>query len=464
MFTYSHPLARVGKSPVLLLLCAAFVPWLGCTAGVKSTVAGAAGTGGGSNPGVGGTSSSGAAGTGTAGSTGLIGGFGGITTNDSGMGCQHTQYTFDPKIPTVYVLVDRSGSMFDCLTTTTNVEAMCGANNQGTPMDTSWYKLKEAARAVLTSLEHDVHFGFATIWGQNPAGGGSCPPLQGMIANKVAPAPDNATAIMTLYDSLPFQPNTTQQGMKFETPASETLDIIGKELMGLTTQGDKYILFITDGQPDYCDDSNSLCAPDSVIGKLQAIKAGGITTIVMGLQANISDLPMGILQAFANAGAGEPTVAPLRGTTGTTFDFYDQCNSAAPPWHADLVAAGKADARGTTLGTYATAAGPTKPYTPMAADQSQLVMQLSKALAGVKSCTFDLTATGGVSIKVDLKQLNKATVKVEGTTIALDPNSANGWNMINETTVQLFGSACDAWRNPDAKVIDFNFPCEIIVE
>ena len=46
----------------------------------------------------------------------------------------------------------------------------------------------------------------------------------------------------------------------------------------------------------------------------------------------------------------------------------------------------------------------------------------------------------------------------------LDPNSANGWNMTGDTTLELFGSACDAWRNPNAKNIDFNFPCEIIVE
>ena len=93
-----------------------------------------------------------------------------------------------------------------------------------------------------------------------------------------------------------------------------------------------------------------------------------------------------------------------------------------------------------------------------------LVTQLSTALAGVKSCTFDLTATGGASIKVDLKQLSKATIKVEGTAVPLDMASGNGWNMINETTLQLFGSACDTWRNPSAKTIDFNFPCEIIVE
>ena len=125
---------------------------------------------------------------------------------------------------------------------------------------------------------------------------------------------------------------------------------------------------------------------------------------------------------------------------------------------------GKPNARGTTIGTYSATAGPTRPFAPSAADQTQIVTQLSAALAGVKSCAFDLTATGGAVIKVNLNQLNKASVAIEGTTVPLDPNSANGWNMINESTLQLFGSACDTWRDPSSKTIDFNFPCEIIVD
>ena len=106
------------------------------------------------------------------------------------------------------------------------------------------------------------------------------------------------------------------------------------------------------------------------------------------------------------------------------------------PWKTDLTASGHPTTRGPTavVGTYATTAGPTKPFKPNASDQSMLLTQLSTALAGVKSCTFDLTATGGTSIKVDLKQLSKATIKVDGTAVPLDTTSANGWNMINETT------------------------------
>ena len=463
MFTYSDPLVRLGKSPLIpVLLCAAFVPWLGCTAGVKPTAAGAAGTGGGSNPGAGGTSSSGSAGTGTAGSTGPIGGFGGITTNDGGMGCQHTSYTFEPKIPTVYLVVDRSGSMFHCLTTS---QCVCP-----TKTDTSWSTLKTAIETVLTQLDAQVRFGFTTIFGTDPSNnrGGMCPLISGTLADNVAPALNNAGAIMTKYDGLawPVEAECQTGGKKFESPAMYSITAATKALMADTTPGDKYIIFITDGQEDYCDDALEICASDSTVGAIQKAFASNIRTIVFGLQTSKFNLPGAVLDAFANAGAGEPTVASVG--TGGGLDataIYDQCQGVVP-WRTDLTASGHPNTRGPTavVGTYSPTAGPTKPFKPNAADQTMLAAQLSTALAGVKSCTFDLNNINGKAIKVDRNQLNKASIKVEGTTVPLDPNSANGWNMISDTTLELFGAACDAWRNPNATNIEFNFPCEIIVE
>jgi len=234
--------------------------------------------------------------------------------------------------------------------------------------------------------------------------------------------------------------------------------------MNFTMPGDKYIIFITDGQEDYCDDALEICASDSTVGALQAAFAANIRTIVFGLQTTQFNLPGAVLDAFATAGAGEPTVPSLMAGLDPTA-IFDQCQGVTP-WRTDLTASGHPTARGPTavVGTYATTAGPTKPFKPNAADQTMLVTQLSAALAGVKSCVFDLTATGGAMIKVNLNQLNKASVAIQGTTVPLDPNSANGWNMINESTLELFGSACDTWHNPNNTNIAFDFPCDIIVE
>jgi len=363
--------------------------------------------------------------------------------------CQMAKYNFEPKIPTVYVMVDRSGSMFDCLSTT-NPEPSCK-----TPEDTSWVKLKTAALTVIDSLQGQVRFGFASFTGTNPASGGKCP-----MIDQVDPALNNQPKIKTLYDSLPFQPETTEQGKKFETPARESLDLIGEKLLADTSPGDKYILFVTDGQPDYCDDANTLCAPDSVVAGLQILKTKGITTIVMGLQSALPDLAPGILQSFANAGAGQPTLAPLKPNT-DAFAFYDQCNGVAG-WHADLVKSGKTAERGVTLGEYVTTGGGTaKLYAPSVADQAMIATQLGTALAGVKSCSFDLSNVNGQSIKVDLNTLSSASVSIEGKSVP--QNATTGWSMASASQLVLNGASCDTWRSPENNKIDFNFPCNTII-
>ena len=189
---------------------------------------------------------------------------------------------------------------------------------------------------------------------------------------------------------------------------------VTKALMADTTPGSKYILFITDGQEDFCDDSPEICASDSTVGALQAAFTANIRTIVFGLQTAQFNLPPGVLQAFANAGAGETTVPSLMSSLDTTA-IFDQCQGNMP-WRTDLTASGHPTTREptATVGTYGTTKGPTTPFQPNAADQNMLVTQLSQALAGVKSCTFDLSDVGGKTIRVDTTRLNQAHVSIEG--------------------------------------------------
>jgi hypothetical protein len=459
MSVLAYRVAAPRKSTLApVLLTAAGLVILGCSAGVKPTATGTAGTGGSFGPGIGGTQGNGGN-TGSAGNTPPIGGFGGSGT---GGGCQHTEYEFEPKIPTVYLVVDRSGSMFHCLSSTQNV-----CPNKA---DTSWSQLKTAIQAVITQLDARVRFGFTTIYGTDPSNnrGGMCPLINGMLADNVPPALDNAANIKAVYDRLdtmwPLESESSTSGKKFESPASYAIAATTKALMDFTAPGDKYMMFITDGQEDYCDDSLEICASDSTVGALQAAFAANIRTIVFGLQTTQFNLPGAVLDAFANAGAGEPTVPSVAAGLDATA-IFDQCQGVMP-WRTDLTASGHPTTRGptATVGTYATTAGPTKPFKPNASDQNMLVTQLSAALSGVKSCVFDLTTLDGTPIRVNLNQLNKASVSIEGMMVPLDASSANGWNMINETTLQLFGGACDTWHNPANKNIAFDFPCDIIVD
>src|SRR5262249_9325489 len=152
----------------------------------------------------------------------------------------------------------------------------------------------------------------------------------GTLSDNVAPALNNAATIKTLYDGLtwPSPNDASTPGKKLESPASEALAAAAKALMADTTPGDKYMIFITDGQEDYCDDSIDICSSDSTVWRLQAANMAGIKTIVFGLQTAQFNLPAGVLQAFANAGAGESTVAPLH-AGGSATDFYYQCNGGS---------------------------------------------------------------------------------------------------------------------------------------
>ena len=151
-------------------------------------------------------------------------------------------------------------------------------------------------------------------------------------------------------------------GKKYESPAIYSITGGHQGAHGRHGPGAKYIIFITDGQEDFCDDALEICASDSTVGALQAAYTADIKTIVFGLQTMLFNLPAGVLQAFANAGIGETTVPGLASGLDTTA-IFDQCQGVMP-WKTDLTASGHPTTRGptATVGTYGTTAGPTKPF------------------------------------------------------------------------------------------------------
>jgi hypothetical protein len=94
-------------------------------------------------------------------------------------------------------------------------------------------------------------------------------------------------------------------------------------------------------------------------------------------------------------------------------------------------------------------------------NQQSLVNAIAAAVAGAKSCVFDLGDVGGKSIKVDLQKLGEAHIKIEGAEIPL--NDTNGWKMNSPTQLELVGGACTTWRMPASDDIDFQFPCSTII-
>jgi hypothetical protein len=399
---------------VAIVLGCAFVGTAACSG--KSTGGGA--LRGGGNTGSGASSGAGII-TGNGATGNIVTSGGGAPATDAG--CQHTEVNFVPKTPTVFVLVDRSGSMF-----------MASAGGVA-----PWEPLKTGALQVIQELQGEVAFGWGAFTGLN---GGMCP-----VFDSVPPALNNFAAINAVYQPL------GQPMFKAETPVAKALAAAQNQLATSPVDGDKYILFVTDGEPDFCDDGDADCPLDDVVYSLQSLKAAGTSTIVFGLQN--SNVPAMTLQSFANAGAGQPVALPFQGDAQSV---YYACQGV-PGWVAERTAANKSGMD--ILGTYAAASagGTAKYYQPDPAEQDALTTQLRSVLSGVKSCTFDL----GGQISVNLSLLDEASVAIDGTAVPL--SMTDGWNMVNNSQLQLVGSACDTWRKPETTKIDFNFPCDIIV-
>ena len=248
---------------------------LGSPLGCAKVTAGADGSGGN-----GGRSSSQAGNTGTGNRSGNGGS--GVRpdsgVNGDGASCQQADYSFVPKIPNVLVFVDGSGSMFDVAT--------------GLP-NGRWGALRDALLPVIMGLQDQVNFGLAIFSGVMPS---ECP-----IFQTVPIAASNYNAIMAAYPAGRLRPAQ----VALETPLSQSLPLIPPLFAAAPKTGPSYILFATDGEPDFCDNDNVVCPVDASIAGIKELSAQGITTIVMGLASNlISGTCPGVLEGYANAGAG----------------------------------------------------------------------------------------------------------------------------------------------------------------
>src|SRR5688572_382047 len=95
------------------------------------------------------------------------------------IGCQQAQRDFVPQIPTVFLLVDRSNSMF--------LPNPPGSNSN------AWGPLRTGVLQVIEDLQSEVRFGFGAFSGQ----GATCPDMPSEAADT-----DNHADIAELYNSL----------------------------------------------------------------------------------------------------------------------------------------------------------------------------------------------------------------------------------------------------------------------
>ncbi len=420
-----------GLAPLVL------APLAGCSAGSKTDNSGLTGDGGSSATGGTGISLSGGSSGTSAGGAGGTGG--GISVSGSSGSGGSGGDTCDPLtamstrlVPTVLILVDNSSSMFEPL-----------MNGTTTAWKLLYDALMDETTGVVKPLDGDIRFGFASYKGlqgtseADPACAIMTPPTPTFMTG-------NYAAIKQIYDQLGMD---TGSGQKWETPTGHAIDVVTPALAAYNPDppGPKYILLVTDGNPNTCKTLDPQCGQDRTIKAAQDAYAQGIGTIIVGIGdlveqpndgCNAQQVRCGEehLQDVANAGAGLPVQAPPN-------DYqYQPCVQ---------------NEGGVLTATYATA-DQTPGNAPFfeSNDPDELRTGLAKVLNAVQTCTFDLTAsvTGNPAL---------ANVTLDGNPLTYGDTAA-GWTLEdNKHQITLEGSACDSFRANPGTTLNASFPCDM---
>ena len=178
-------------------------------------------------------------------------------------------------IPTVVVMVDRSGSM---------TEDFGG--------DSRWNTMRDALvgpGGIIQEFEGNVSFGLAMYTGLDEGPVLECPSIA-----QIDPAMMNFAAIRDVYrDAEPLQ----------ETPTGDAMEAVLDHLLGLPDpiEGPIVILLATDGEPDTCEMPNPQRGQDEAIAAARRGYASGIRTFMLSVGEDVSAEHM---QAMANTGVG----------------------------------------------------------------------------------------------------------------------------------------------------------------
>jgi len=294
-------------------------------------------------------------------------------------GCVELTFDYEPRHATVLFLVDRSGSMHDPFGRGTRWSVLASA-------------LFDPDHGVVARLQDTVRFGMALYTSYDGYSGGACPDLI-----EVPIALDNAAAVQAAFEDTSPAPDG-------DTPTGDAIHAVLSELA--THPAPKYILLVTDGEPDTC------VVPDPQTGQSAAVAAAeqahqeGVRLLIMGVSADIAPTH---LQRMANAGVG----APLTAVWG-----YD--DAAGQPHQASD-------------------------------DQAELAAQLTGMLGAQRVCLIDLTDT------VDLSRATEADVLLDGQ--PLRHGDWDGWVLRSTSTLEVLGAACAAILTTSRR-LTISYPCD----
>jgi hypothetical protein len=388
---------------------------------------GGSATGGSDDPNTGGAS-------GAAGGGEEAGGTGGTVI---GPDCEAIDIQIELETPTVMLLVDTSSSMFEDLTM---------------PVYPILHDaLMSPADGVVKSKQGSIRFGFASYKGfqTDSETDVACAAME-----TVAPALDNYTAIEDVYGAIASAGWDMKQ--KWETPTNHAINRAAAALLDdmPDVPSNKYILLVTDGNPNTCATIDPQCGQDLAIKAAQDAYENGIGLMVLGVGDIVANPNSGCdasyircgldhLQDMANAGVGAPVHSPpYCDDPSAAGCIYRQSPCAYP----DLTLKASYTPDSPDVGHFVAVDTTDNAATTLIAGA------VSDMLSAVTSCTFHMNvavtgdASGGRVVLGDME---------------LVYGDANGWEIgPSSHELALRGAACDAFT-AGAKV-KIDLPCDRI--
>jgi hypothetical protein len=299
------------------------------------------------------------------------------------VGCVDRRFSYDTLPPTVMLLIDQSGSM----------QFRFGSGGAGTRWEVLRSAIVDPSDGLLSHLDTSVRFGLMLYTSLDGFRGGQCP-----ILTESRVEIGNADAIRSLYLASEPAPNG-------DTPTADAIDAAVARLALLDDGGPRYILLLTDGEPDTCAEPDPQRGGEEALAAAARAFAAGVRLRPVGISNEIS---AGRIQGLANAAAGKDP--------GLVFGRDD--GAERPLFASD--------------------------------DRSELAAQLTGVIGDARSCLIDL------GTEVGALRAGEGTLALDGR--ALEYLAPDGWRFRDDDTVEIEGAACDSILG-DGHRLEVFFPC-----
>lgn len=352
-----------------------------------------------------------------------IGGAGGhmdpeeVGGEGGGPGCIDANVTFVPQIPTVLLLIDRSGSMnadgkfgdavAQAVQAGTYALGDCPLNN-----DWRWNVVRDVllnpVKGIVKPLEDRVRFGMSLYSSRN---GKYKPRTTATDPFEIDPTkmcPELIDVPIALANHQAMLDQFQCGDISDDTPTGESLMAAATTLKAFAQPGPKVLVLATDGEPDTCacPDFGNTAPPECRVPGLPAM-----------IQAEV-------VATAAAIHADDITIHVINVSTPTELNLQQHL--------ADVATAGGGDVY--------------PGFSPGALSDA-----FEKIIDGVRECKIDLDG--------EIKPGKEASgeVTLDGDVLALD--DPDGWQVNSSSQIELLGSACETIKRGDHD-LQIHFPCD----